>query len=93
VELGQGIVTHNFFTFSVFDSMTGTRYFEQGQKTTPNDPLQFPLPDVPADWKRRILNTLQMCHHDYPFLIVVYCLLSIYYLLIESILINNFNNK
>ena len=82
--------------------MTGTRYFEEGQTMTPNDPLQSPLPDVRADWKRRILNTLQMHHHDYrryPFLmfvccIVVYCLLSIVYCLFiicyESILINNF---
>ena len=88
------------FTFSVFASMTGTRYFEQGQKTTPNDPLQFPLPDVPADLKRRIPNMLQMHHHDYrryPFLLYfvltsVACLLFVIcYLLIESILINNFN--
>lgn len=86
MDLDQGIIIRKtsflyFFTFSVFDSMTGTRYFEQGQKTTPNDPLQFPLPDVRAGLKRRILNMLQMHHHDYrryPFLmfvcIVVYCL-------------------
>lgn len=75
--------------------MTGTRYFEECQKTTPNDPLQSPLPDVPADWKRRILNMLQMHRRDYPFVMFV-CLfvsLPIYYLLIESILINNFFNK
>jgi hypothetical protein len=52
--------------------------------------LQFPLPDVPADLKRRILNTLQMHHHDYPFLmfvccIVVYCLLSIVYCLLSIV--------
>ena len=76
--------------------MTGTRYFEEGQKTTPNDPLQFPLPDVRAGLKRRILNMLQLHHYNrYPFLMFVclYRSLSIYYLLIESILINNFNNK
>lgn len=89
MELGQGIVTHNFFTFSVFESMTETRYFEECQKMTPNDPLQFPLPDVPADWKRRILNMLQMHHHDYPFLMFV-CIVVDLLFVIESILINNF---
>ena len=75
MELGQGIVTRNFFTFSVFDSMTGTRYFEECQKTTPNDPLQFPLPDVPEGLKRRTLNMLQMHHHysRYPFIVLVGC--------------------
>jgi hypothetical protein len=61
--------------------MTGTRYFEEGQTTTPNDPLQFPLPDVRAGLKRRTLNMLQMHHHDYPFhmfvCIVVYLLFII----------------
>ena len=72
--------------------MTGTRYFEEGQTTTPNDPLQFPLPDVRADWKRRILNMLQPRHHynRYPFRSFPnYGYMTLYYLLIESILTNN----
>jgi hypothetical protein len=73
--------------------MTGTRYYEEGQKTTPNDPLQFPLPDVPEGLKRRILNMLQMHHHDCPFLMFVCIVVVDLLFVIESILINNFNNK
>lgn len=72
--------------------MTGTRYFEEGQKTTPSDLLQFPLPDVRADWKRHILNMLQPHHHysRYPFRSFPnYGYMTLYYLLIESILTNN----